>query len=94
MQAVATTRSKFDAQRKSYNEVCRLYEYALHTRRSDTVFIDLSHLDDATTSAFAQLVLLRRMLLQQGRDLRLRGLQGRAARLYEIERLQTVLPRA
>jgi anti-anti-sigma regulatory factor len=58
-----------------------------------TVVIDLSRAADATTSAFARLVLLRRELLRRGRDLRLVGLRDRAARLYEVSRLEAVLPR-
>jgi anti-anti-sigma factor len=58
-----------------------------------TVVVDLSGVEEMTTSAFARLILLRRQLLRQGRDLRLVGLRARAARLYEINRLEHVLPR-
>ena len=57
-----------------------------------TVVIDMSAVEEATTSAFARLVLLRRELRRAGRDLRITGLRDRAARLYEISRLDTVLP--
>ncbi len=56
------------------------------------VIVDLTAAHDATTSAFARLVLLRRHLLHAGRDLRLTGLSDRAARLYEVSRLSSVLP--
>ena len=41
----------------------------------------------------SRLVLLRRELLQSGRDVRLAGLQSRAARLFEVHRLDSILPR-
>ena len=67
----------------------RAAEWDVDTR---TIVVDLSHARDATTSAFARLVLLRRYLLRTGRDLRLTGLSHRAARLYEVSRLDRVLP--
>jgi hypothetical protein len=39
-----------------------------------TVVLDLKDTEDACTAAFARLVRLRRDLLKNGRDLRLRGL--------------------
>jgi anti-anti-sigma regulatory factor len=58
------------------------------------IVIDLTQAEDASTSAFARLVLLRRNLLKAGRDLRLVNLRDRAAALFEINRLQAILPRA
>ena len=49
-------------------------------------------MQDATTAAFATLVLLRRALLRAGRDLLLTGLHDRAAYLFGINRLGSVLP--
>lgn len=60
--------------------------------RASVVVIDLKNADDATTSAFARLVLLRRLLLKTGRDLRLTNLHDRAKSLYHINRLGHVLP--
>jgi anti-anti-sigma regulatory factor len=57
-----------------------------------TIVLDLTSAKDATTAAFARLVLLRKQLLKRGRDLRLRGLQERAARVWRINRLGRVLP--
>jgi anti-anti-sigma regulatory factor len=74
-------------------DACRVYETALRTA-ARTIVIDLSRARDATTSAFARLVLLRRRLLSNGQDLRLTGLSDRAARLYEVSRLEQILPRA
>ncbi len=56
------------------------------------VVIDLSDLTDLATVDFARLLLLRRRLLVEGRDLRLIGLHGRAQSRYEICRLQNALP--
>jgi anti-anti-sigma regulatory factor len=77
----------------THHEACRVYERA-QSAAARTIVIDLSRARDATTSAFARLVLLRRYLLRTGRDLLLIGLTDRAARLYEVSRLDGVLPRA
>jgi anti-anti-sigma regulatory factor len=57
------------------------------------IVVDMARADEATTSAFARLVLLRRTLLKAGRDLRLTNLHDRAASLYEVIRLNEVLPK-
>lgn len=57
-----------------------------------TVVLDLTNTEDASTAAFARLVLLRKQLLERGRDLRLRGLRQRAAKVWRINRLGRVLP--
>jgi anti-anti-sigma regulatory factor len=75
----------------SHAEACRLFVRALHERGKQIV-IDLARMEDATTSAFAQLVLLRRVLLRDGRDLCLTGLRDRTAGLFEVNRLAGVLP--
>jgi anti-anti-sigma regulatory factor len=59
---------------------------------SQTVVLDLNRAEDASTAAFARLVLLRRDLLKEGRDLRLCGLRQRPANLWRINRLAAVLP--
>jgi hypothetical protein len=66
--------------------------WAMRHGRSARVVIDFSLAPDATTAAFAALVLLRRQLLAQGRDLRLEGLAGRAYQVYCVNRLESVLP--
>ena len=79
--------------RLSHGEACRIAARALgEGRRAKTVIIDMKNALDATTSAFARLVLLRRLLLKTGRDLRLTNLRDRAASLYHINRLAGVLP--
>ena len=80
-----------DSEQFTHGDACRVYEQALRSAAS-TVVVDLSSVKDATTSAFARLVLLRRRMLQAGRDVRLSGLGERAARLYEVARLHGVLP--
>jgi ABC-type transporter Mla MlaB component len=76
----------------AHPEACRISDHVVDIPQLRTVVIDMSDMADATTSAFARLVLLRRELRRHGRDLRLRGLRDRAAKLYEISRLETVLP--
>ena len=76
----------------SHSDVCRIADFVLGQGRARTVVIDLKHTVEATTSAFARLVLLRRLLLRSGRDLRLINLRDRAASLYQINRLAGVLP--
>jgi ABC-type transporter Mla MlaB component len=77
----------------SHDEADRLARLATTRTTSPQVVIDLSRVADATTSAFARLVVLRRTLLRSGRDLRLAGLHDRAQGLYEVIRLDAVLPR-
>lgn len=75
----------------SHAEACQLFVEAL-AEQAKRIVIDLARIEDATTSAFAQLVLLRRTLLRDGRDLCLTGLRDRAAGLFEVNRLKGVLP--
>jgi len=73
-------------------DAARIFLSVVAATTEKTIVIDLTHVRDATTAAFAHLVLLRRMLLRNGRDLRLKGLRERAARVYEVNRLMEVLP--
>ncbi|HWE94560.1 MAG TPA: STAS domain-containing protein [Tepidisphaeraceae bacterium] len=82
------------ARRFSHEEACRVSRLALKQSNVRTVVIDLKYATDATTSAFARLVLLRRLLRATGRDLRLVNLRARTEHLYEINKLEEVLPRA
>lgn len=75
----------------THREACRVADAAMRAP-ARTVVVDLAHARDATTSAFARLVLLRRTLLRSGRDLRIKGLCERAARLYQVSRLDRILP--
>lgn len=78
--------------RFSHEDARRAHQLAVRNYDAPLVVIDLTRADDATTSAFAQLVVLRRHLLRCGRDLRLHGLHDRVAHLYQINRLGGVLP--
>lgn len=80
------------ASRFSHAEAHAIAKWVLKRERSRTVVVDLSHADDATTAAFATLVVLRRRLLRHGRDLRVSGLRDRAQWVYTISRLGGVLP--
>ena len=78
----------------SHDHARAVARWALRHGRSERVVIDFLHAPDATTAAFAELVLLRRKLLAQGRDLRLECVGGRAYRVYCVNRLETVLPQS
>jgi anti-anti-sigma regulatory factor len=77
------------------------HEHADHVSRWVTagnlarkVVLDLSRVECASTSAFARLVVLRRALLKDGRDIRLTNLRSQALGVYEVNRLTDVLPRS
>ena len=93
MFAISTESRSFE-----HREAFDVFDRALLAMRDRddvrTIVFDMSRVSDATTSAFARLVLLRKELLREGRDLRISGLHDRAARLYEISRLDKVLPLA
>ncbi|QOV89694.1 hypothetical protein [Humisphaera borealis] len=82
------------AKRFSHEDAHAISKWVLGRDRSrSVVVVDLSQADDATTAAFATLVVLRRRLLKHGRDLRVVGLRDRAQWVYTISRLEQVLPR-
>lgn len=76
----------------SHAEACRLANLAIKPSTGGPVLIDLSRCRQANTAAFARLILLRRALLEQGRDLRITGMSRQPAQLYEVHRLASVLP--
>ena len=76
----------------SHEDASAISRWALRRETAHTVVVDLSQATDATTAAFATLVVLRRRLLRDGRDLRVSGLRERAHYLYAISRLTHVLP--
>jgi len=57
------------------------------------LLIDLRAARHATTAALARLVMLRGRLLRAGRDMHIMGLVGRAEALYQITRMENILPR-
>jgi len=58
-----------------------------------TVLLDLTEAARISTAALARLILLRRRLLRSGRDLRICGLRDQADALYQITRMERILPR-
>jgi ABC-type transporter Mla MlaB component len=78
--------------RFTHPEAYGIFQLVLDAPRWRSVTIDLSQAEEATTSAFARLVLLRRELLRRGCDLRLVGLRDRVQKLYKVNRLDDVLP--
>jgi anti-anti-sigma regulatory factor len=71
-----------------------VYETALSHSEGDRVIVDLGQARDASSAAFARLVLLRRALLESGRDLCVTNLRERAADIYHLHKLDCVLPEA
>jgi anti-anti-sigma regulatory factor len=78
--------------RFGHEDACRVVGQAMRVSDARRIVIDLERAEEATTSAFAQLVLLRRELLRAGRDLCVTGLRSKAAGLFEVNRLGGVLP--
>ena len=76
----------------THAEAQRLSQTA-ETSHAERVILDLRKTIDATTAGFARLVLLRSKLLREGRNVVLCGLTGQPAKLFEVHRLETVLPR-
>jgi anti-anti-sigma regulatory factor len=76
----------------SHENAQQIYSHALRRPGARLIQIDMSRVEETTTSAFARLVLLRQELRREGRDLHLTGLRDRTARLYEVNRLGSVLP--
>jgi anti-anti-sigma regulatory factor len=79
-------------ERLSHDEACGIARQVLRDLGPRTVVIDMRNAREITTAAFARLVLLRRRLRAQGGDLHLSNLRGKAASLYQINRLDAVLP--
>ena len=85
--AIATKAELF-----SLEDARQISKWVLNRYTAKTVVIDLSRSSDASTAAFAALVVLRKKLLRDGRDLRVSGLRDRAENVFNVNRLQTVLP--
>jgi len=81
------------APRLSAQDAIRIAEQVRGFARARVVLIDLRRTTEATTAALARLILLRKRLLAKGRDLRIRGLCGRADALYRMTRMERLLPR-
>lgn len=82
-----------EAKAFSHADADQVFKLATAVGTARRIVIDMARAQEASTSAFARLVLLRRTLLQTGRDLRLTNLRDAAEGLYEVIRLGDVLPR-
>ena len=82
-----------DCNRLSYEQACRIADRAGAAKGNEVVRIELDRVVQTTTAALARLILLRRNLLKSGRDLRIAGLRGQAADLYEFNGMASLLPR-
>lgn len=82
---------RHESEEFSYFDACCLAVRALKSP-AESVVIDLSRTDHASTAALARLVLLRRHLLERDGDLRILGLSRKAKAVYEINRMSRLLP--
>ena len=84
-----------DADRFSHEEAMAVYAEALQEfGQKKLIMVDFDRVHDATTSGFARLVLLRKILRENGLDLYLVNLHDRVAQLYNVSRLDGILPQA
>jgi anti-anti-sigma regulatory factor len=84
-----------DTDKFSHEEAMEVYDRAVRDAADQKyILVDFGRASDATTSGFARLVLLRRILREQGTDLFIVNLRDRAAQLYEVSRLDCILPQA
>ena len=93
MAARSDTAIEHEAQELPYQDACRIAERARNAHPDIIVVIWLKAVCQTTTAALARLVALRRELRRVGTDLRLVGLTGRAEALFEINRMNHLLPR-
>lgn len=83
----------FKADLFSHDDARAISRWVLRRANARLIVIDLSRAEDATLPAFAALIALRRRLLRDGRDLRLAGLRDRTHVVYQVNRLETILPK-
>ena len=81
----------FDGGDFTYAEACRVARKVMSCE-TVPVLLRLDSAASTSTAAMARLVLLRRNLLAQGRDIKLAGLAGRVKAVYEIARMHNLLP--
>ena len=80
------------AERLSYDDAVHIAGDVRRRCTERVVLLDLASAADATTAAFARLIVLRRNLRKSGGDLHLVGLRGRARDIYEVHRMGRLLP--
>lgn len=76
----------------SYRDAVHIAKDVCSESHLGMVVLDLDATLEATTAAFARLIVLRRRLLSLGGDLHILHLHGRARHIYEINRMESLLP--
>ncbi len=79
-----------DKKSLSYADVRRLESSILGNGR--IVLLDFACVEDASTAALARLVVVRREMLRSGCDLHILHLHGHARSVYEVARMDRLLP--
>jgi len=77
---------KIDKPILDYNQLLRLQPNIAGAASND-VILDLSKVEMMTTAAFAQLLIMKRELMQAGGDLHIQGLHDQPEALCEILKL-------
>jgi len=84
---------RHDATSLSYRDVVRIdSQIRCNSESSGMVIVDLTNTCETSTAALAKLILVRRCLMQSGRDLLVSGLSGQAVALYRTHLLTKLLP--
>ena len=94
MVAFSTTIVNVHSEVFSHEDAARIARQVIQHGNNPLVMIDLSRAAEATTAAFARLLLLRHELMNRGRDLQLVGLTGRVRSLYNVLHMAHLLPTA
>jgi hypothetical protein len=81
-----------DCDRLSYDRACDIANQALVVGGNDTIHIGLHLVAKTTTAALARLIVLRCNLRKSGRDLMIAGLHGQTKKLYDFNRMASLLP--
>jgi ABC-type transporter Mla MlaB component len=76
----------------TYDDACDVALAATGFCRECNLIVDVAGVQDASTAAFARLIGLRRDLRNAGRDLRLRGLSGRAKMVFDVNKIGGLIP--
>lgn len=83
---------EYAGQHLTYADACRIAVSLASGRKARLIRLDLGQAAETTTGALARLVRLRASLLQNGGDLCVADLRGHAKGLYEIHRMERLLP--
>ena len=85
-------RVKHPADCLSYRDASDFARQVDQKNPPERVLLDLEQTEDATTAALARLVVLRRQLRKRGGDLHLVHLHGKARHIWEVNRMDGLLP--